>query len=223
MDQRAAAADPPGFRKGTSSRGPSHFTQAAQWHSHFDAIKMMAHARWVGRNARAATAPAGHRRWAAVRSTADPQRGPTAEAYRAAFTMSQLFVAQRPEPIPLTEHQARRKGKDINEIVDVSWLVCCARAANLLLLLDHQPNNHLSCFMTVPPGRQAQGQVRAGCQGRAGEARGPAPRPHQPQQDESQRLGGCLFLCPAVAPAARLAVRCAAQPPGAAVGLSCSL
>lgn len=41
------------------------------------------------------------------------------EAFQQAYTMSQLYVQSRPEPIPLSEHEARRKRKDMQEIVDV--------------------------------------------------------------------------------------------------------
>lgn len=42
------------------------------------------------------------------------------EAYNKAFTMSQLYGLDRPEPIPLTEHQERGKKRAVAEIVEVS-------------------------------------------------------------------------------------------------------
>lgn len=41
------------------------------------------------------------------------------EAYAKAYTMSQLYVANRPSAIPLTEYDTRRKKRDKEEILQV--------------------------------------------------------------------------------------------------------
>jgi hypothetical protein len=68
----------------------------------------------------AARAPACCRRWSPTHAPRDIRaRATMEEAFQAAYTMSQLYVQSRPEPIPLSEHEARRKRKDMAEIVEV--------------------------------------------------------------------------------------------------------
>lgn len=38
---------------------------------------------------------------------------------------AQVYVKERPPPIPLTEYEERRKKKDIQEICEVSWQDLC--------------------------------------------------------------------------------------------------
>lgn len=40
--------------------------------------------------------------------------------YEQAYSMSQLYAKERPPPIPLEEHERRRRVKDVQEVVDVS-------------------------------------------------------------------------------------------------------
>lgn len=47
--------------------------------------------------------------------------------------LSQLYAAERPPPIPPSEHERRRKVKDVQEVVDVSgavrhWDAACSDA-----------------------------------------------------------------------------------------------
>lgn len=42
------------------------------------------------------------------------------QAFQQAYTMSQLYVSNRPKPVPLTEYQQRRKEKDMKEIMDAA-------------------------------------------------------------------------------------------------------
>lgn len=46
-------------------------------------------------------------------------QGGFTDAYNKAYTMSQLYGIERPDPIPLTEHQERGRQRAINEIVEV--------------------------------------------------------------------------------------------------------
>lgn len=52
-------------------------------------------------------------------SSFSPPTGFT-DRYEKAFTMAELYALERPPPIPLTEHQERRKRKDTEEIVEAA-------------------------------------------------------------------------------------------------------
>ncbi len=47
--------------------------------------------------------------------------------YEQAYSMSQLYAKERPPPIPLEEHERRRRVKDVQEVVDVSGPRCTGR------------------------------------------------------------------------------------------------
>jgi len=78
-----------------------------------------------------ATAPAGGAVQAASTPAADVTRQDSEEAaarqqeqsfheaYAKAYTMSQLYVKNRPPPVPLSEYEERRKKRDMAEIGEV--------------------------------------------------------------------------------------------------------
>ena len=47
------------------------------------------------------------------------------EAYAKAYTMSQLYVEDRPPPVPQSEYEARRRKRDMEDILAVSGLGRC--------------------------------------------------------------------------------------------------
>jgi hypothetical protein len=57
---------------------------------------------------------------AGTRRTRDEDTAPGFTAnYERAFTISELYSLERPAPIPLEEHEQRRRRKDQAEIVEV--------------------------------------------------------------------------------------------------------
>lgn len=54
------------------------------------------------------------------------------EAYAKAWTMSQLYVQNRPPPVPLSDYEARRKKRDLEDIVAVRLLLLAVASAAVL-------------------------------------------------------------------------------------------
>lgn len=85
--------------------------------------------------------------------------------YEQAYSMSQLYAAERPPPIPLREHERRRRIKDIQEVVDVRFpatiLLNCANCA--LYGVDGRVNERkdLGRSRLCSPASQADGIVAA--------------------------------------------------------------